>query len=614
MSQQTPRFIEFDSFRIDLHERKLLNNGEVIPLTAKVFETLLTLIQNRGEVLDKENLMKTLWPDSFVEESNLAQNISVLRKALRNGDSNRQYIETVPKRGYKFMADVSEMIPETYEKIEGGPKKWWTVSVAACVVVLLAALGGWWSTSSRNTVLSESIAIVPFRTIGIETEQDVLGLGMADTLINKLSKIRKLTVLPTSSVYKYNDTERDARAIGRKLKTNFVLDGTVQRSGERVRVSAQLTRVADGRTIWAGHFDEEFTNIFQIHDLISEQLAQALVQHLTRLDREELAKRQTKSAAAYEAYIAGIYFWNKRTRAALAEAIVHFEKAVEKDPSFALAHAMLSDTYFLSLANQFDIVPPDTAKAKFIDNAKRALALDPGLAEAHMIMAAVKNIHGDFEAEHREYRNSLELNPSFATARLRYSYSLFKSLRPDEALEQMKMAQELDPVSPTTNAALCYMLTLSRHEDDAIRYCQRALELDPQVIDGHLNLGEAYVQKGLYDEAIAEFEKARDDRPLLALRYIAYTHAMAGRREEAYKILAALEKLPDGSATVDYSVVLPFVGLGDVDGVLKSLDALPQTRFLLAMLKFDPRLDTLRENDRFVSFLRVKGLEHLLSD
>ena len=611
MSQQEPRFIEFDSFQIDLHERKLLNNGEVIPLTAKVFETLLTLIQNRGEVLDKESLMKTLWPDSFVEESNLAQNISVLRKALRNGDSARQYIETVPKRGYKFIADVNEITPESYEKIERVPKKWWT---AACVVVLTAVLGAWWwSTSRGDVVRSESIAIVPFRTVGVESEQDVLGLGMADTLINKLSKIKKLTVLPTSSVYKYVEQERDARVIGLKLGTNFVLDGTVQRSGERVRVSAQLTRVADGSTIWAGHFDEDFTNIFQIHDLISEQLAQALVQHLTRLDREELAKRQTKNADAYEAYITGIYFWNKRTRPALAEAVVHFERAVEKDPSFALAYAMLSDTYFLSRANQFGIVPPDMATAKFIDNANRALALDPGLAEAHMIMAAVKNVHGDFEAEQSEYRNSLELNPSFATARLRYSYSLFRSLRPDEALEQMKMAQELDPVSPTTNAALCYMLTLSRHENDAIKYCQRALELDPQVIDGHLNLGEAYLQKRLYDEAIAEFEKARDDRPLLALRYIAYAHAMAGRRETAHQTLATLEKLPE-SSEVDYSVVLPFVGLGDIDGALKSLDALPQSRFLIAMLKFDPRLDTLRENDRFISFLRHKGLDHLLSD
>ena len=622
MSDNAPRFLEFDSFRLDLHERKLLHNGELIPVTGKVFETLLVLIQNRGQVLDKDVLMKTLWPDSFVEESNLAQHVSVLRKALRNGDSARQYIETIPKRGYKFVADVHEIPDEEKVEVREEKRAWvsrkWRVSIAAaCVVVTLISIFVlWrWSTSANkeDDLTSQSIAIVPFRTVGIDSDKDVLGLGMADTLISKLSKLKKLTVLPTSSVFKYMAKQHDARAIGLELGTDFVLDGTVQRSGERVRVSAQLTRVADGSTFWAGHFDEEFTNIFAIHDSISEHLAQALAQRLTRRDSEELAKTYTKNAEAYEAYVTGLYFWNKRTRAALSEAIVYFEKAVHKDPSFGLAFAMLSDTYFLSLRNQFDIVPPDTAEARFIENAKRAFDLDPSLAETHMTMAAVKKAEGDFEGEHSEYRDSLDRNPSFATARLRYSYSLFESLRPNEALEQMKMAQELDPVSPTTNAALCYMLTISRREDDAIKYCRRALELDPQVIDGHLNLGEAYVQKRLFDDAIAEFEKARDDRPLLALRSIAYAQAMAGRRDDAYRTLASISKLPD-SSKVDYSLFLTLLGLDDVDGALKSLDALPQTRFLLAMLKFDPRLDTLREDGRFISFLRNKQLDHLLAD
>lgn len=651
MSKQTPRFIEFDSFRIDLRERTLLHSGEPIALTSKVFETLLVLIQNRGQVLDKEILMKMLWPDSFVEESNLAQNISLLRKALHKGDSERQYIETIPKRGYRFTADINEleggnedMSSERHEKMEvitenrvdeenegkheisecvrayqgvaRRKRRWLMRLLAACIITLTSAFVWWWSLSTigaEDDLLSKSIAIVPFRTVGVASEGDVLGLGMADTLIIKLSKIKRFRVLPTSSVYKYMAKEYDARTIGLELGADFVLDGTVQRSGERLRVSAQLTSVADGRTFWAGHFDEKFTDIFEIHDLISESLAQALMRDLTRRDSEELAKRYTKNPEAYEAYITGIYFWNKRNRAALSEAIVYFEKAVEKDPSFGLAFAMLSDSYFLSHNNGYDIVPPDRAKAKFIDNAKRALELDPTLPEAHMVMAAYKNAQGDFQAENNEYRTSLELNPSFAIVRVRYSYALYKSLQLNEAVEQMRMAQELDPVSPINNAALCYMLTLSRREDDAIKYCQRALKFDPEVIDGHLNLGETYLQKGLYDNAISEFEKARDDRPLLSLKYIAYAQAMAGRREEALKTLTNLKKLPDGSK-IDYSLVLVFIALRDIDTALKYLDALPLTRLQLAMLKFDPRLDTLRTDNRFISFLQRKGLDYLLAD
>ncbi len=650
MSTRGVRFYEFGPFRLDLRERLLQHGGKTVPLTPKVFDTLLVLVENGGNVLEKEVLMKKLWPDSFVEESSLAQNISLLRKALGTDTSQRQYIQTLPKRGYRFIGDIHAVTDEAAEhsheqaasgeiitgqkmteesgtttKANASPPHrgqarvakrfgWKTHALIGCAIVMAATCLHFWRWSSinkaGNDVQAKSIAVLPFNTVGTpESETELLGFGMADTLIIKLSNLHRLSVLPSNSVYKYIGREKSALAVGRELGVDVVLDGTVQRSGEHVCVSAQLINIADGRTLWASTFDEVFNNIFEVHDLISTQLAVALMPHLNGNERERLTKRYTTNAAAYEAYLTGLYFWNKRTKPALAKAIIYFEQAIERDPTYALAYAMLSDSYFLSLKNSYHIVPPREAQARHFEAAQRAIELDAGLAEAHMVMASVKYQQGDNEEADREYRYVIELNPNHAIARLRYSFFLLNSLRLNHALEQMRMAQSLDPVSPVANAALGYLLTISRRSDEAIKYCRKALELDPEVIDGHLNLGEAYVQKGMYDEAILEFRKMLKDQTLSALQAIAYTEAMAGRRTAAHKILHS----PDASRISDYHLVLIFAALGEHDQAFERLDKLPLNRTNIALLKFDPQLDLLRAEPRFTSYLSNKRLSHLLA-
>jgi tetratricopeptide (TPR) repeat protein len=366
--------------------------------------------------------------------------------------------------------------------------------------------------------------------------------------------------------------------------------------------------------LWAAKFDERFSNIFEVHDRISEQLTQALAQHLTANDHTRLAKRYTTDPGAYEAYVTGLYFWSKRTKSGLTKAISYFRQAIEEDPLYALAYALLADSYYLSLFNRYEIVPTEVARANHLEAANKAMELDETLAEAHMVMASVKEAQGDYVKAGQEYRRVLELNPSHATTHLRYAFFLLGSLELDKSLRHMKLARELDPVSPTTNAALGYLLTLSRQYDEAIKHCRRALELDPEVVDGHLSLGEAYLQKGMYDEARAEFEKLPTAQRLMSMQAIAYTEARAGRRAVALRMLSELQNSREADRIPSYNLILFFTALEENDKAFALLDKLRLTRFTIAMLKFDPQLDPLRSDTRFTSYLKSRNLGHLISE
>lgn len=651
MSTRRLRFYEFGPFRIDVRERMLLRDGEIVPVTPKVFDTLLILVESSGRLLEKEVLINRLWPDSYVEECSLAQNISLLRKALGEGAS-RQYINTFPKRGYLFTAEVSEIFdeaeqtfgnqsesPEATAARHGDDERLVRVCPAArpgdrgrtprrlrsgaylligCAVVLSAAAAAIYfrQRAPKINPSGESqpklIAILPFNTVGTQNDAELLGFGMADTLIIKLSNLQGFSVLPTSSVYRYTTREKSAAEIGRELGVDAVLDGTVQRSGELVRVSAQLIRVSDGTALWAAKFDERFSNIFEVHDRVAEQLAGVLKQHLSADDHARLSRRYTTDPGAYESYVIGLYFWNRRGKAGLNSAASYFKQAIEKDPLYAPAHAMLADCYYLSNLNGYEIVPPDVAWANQQTSASRALELDETLAEAHMVMAAVRIRQGDVRRADQEFRRVLDLNPSHAIAHLRYSFFLVESLELDGALKHMRMARQLDPVSPTTNGGLCYMLTLSRRNQEALKYCRLALELDPDVSYGHLNLGEAYLRNEMYDEARAEFRKMPERERSVSLQALAYAEARAGRRSVAVGHLSELLSSPQTSQVLDYNLMLIYTALGENEKALAQLGKLPLTRFNIALLKFDPQLDPLRSDPRFTSFLQSRGLRHLM--
>ena len=389
-----------------------------------------------------------------------------------------------------------------------------------------------------------SIAILPFQALGMEDKTDeYLGVGMADALITKLSNIRRILVRPTSSVLKYAQGPHDPLVAARELDVHYVLEGRIRRAGERVRITVQMLRGRDGASLWAGKFDEKFTDILNLEDSLSEQLAQALVERLTEEERDLLRKRGTDSPQAYQAYLKGRYYWNSLTEEGLSKALVAFSEALSLDPGFAHAQAGLADYY--NWLGVWSVMPPRECYAAAKDAALKALDLDPALAEAHSAHAFVCWIHDrDWEAAERGFERAIELNPDYAPAHQWYSYMLSSLCRHDEAIARMERAQSLDPLSPMMGIVGAFISCNARRVDRAIEQAQRALRIDPRHFMAHDIFAWAYSQKKMHVEAITSAEKALALAPgdPVALWTMALTLASAGRHAEARAIAAATHR------------------------------------------------------------------------
>jgi DNA-binding winged helix-turn-helix (wHTH) protein/TolB-like protein/Tfp pilus assembly protein PilF len=653
MSKDANELYEFGPFRLDVSEQLLLKNQEPLPLTPKVFETLVALVRRSGRLVEKEELLNEVWPDSFVEESNLTRNISLLRKALNEDSDKIRYIETVPRRGYRFVADVRRLMKEDAEiisqestqahaPVEEETRSEKSEAPVAPAARLAPALRYCQSLSRYLVALSvlpclvlvyylwlprkhagppaaisspSSIAVLPFTVLGAETNDELLGLGMADATIIKLSSLHKLKVLPTSAIYAYTERERDPQALGRRLGVDVVLEGTVQREGERVRVTLQLLNVRDGGMLWSGKFDERFTDIFTMQDSISQKVALALSLQLTGGERELLAKRLTNNMDAYQAYLMGIFHWNKRTKESLYKSIEYFQQALEKDSNYALAHAMLADAYVLIATYNHPPLTPQESWERARAAATRSLEIDETTAEAHIAMAMVKRIYEhDFIGALRSHQRALALNPSYATGHLRYGWLLALHGRLNEALTEMRRAQELDPLSTATNEALGNVLYFSRQYDEAIHYYRRALEFAPDAHVWRRNLAEAYAVKGMYHEAINEFEKMTEHNKDAAvpLDGIVYAYAVAGKKKEARVWLAKLQKqrLTKNIRPLDMAIVC--AAMEEKDLAFRWLNKIPANEVSPLTLRYEPMLDPLRADPRFKEYLQRSHLTNLL--
>ena len=636
MIQRSLHFYEFGPFRLNATERLLQRGSEIVTLTPKVLDTLLVLVENSGHIVEKNHLMEQLWPDSFVEESSLTQNISLLRKALSEGEVESNYIETIPKRGYRFVAQVTErheltndnalldiadvferekqfapIPPPPLQNLSREPSKHYVAMFAVVAVLFGIATFIYWSRhrASRETLGLHSIAVLPFKTIGADTQTDLLGLGMADALIIKLSKLDQLTVLPTSSVFRYTNRDKDATAIGSDLGVEGVLDGTVQRDGDLVRVTAQLIRLKDGKTVWSGKFDERYSSIFLLQDSISEQLSASLRPEVDQVQKTISKAHPTDDVEAYQSYLTGLYFWNHRTHENLPKAIHYLEQAVARDPNFAVARAMLADCYYLSAEDEYQVATPEEALERASAAVSKALEIDDSLAEAHTVKGGIKLVQKQFDEAGTEFRRALELNPNYAVAHLRYGYYLFYSLKLDEALLQMRRAQQLDPASPITNGALAGMLYNAHDFDGCIEYSHRAVELEPTVFAAHLNLGEAYAQKRMFKEAQAAFDKAGNVNPTYVLWEKAYAFALAGQRAEALRKVAEAEKQNKSGWRMHINYAQLYAALGDKDKAFAEMELMQMGRFMAAPVKYDPAFDLIRDDPRFAEFLKRHSID-----
>ncbi len=567
MSNGVPLVYEFDAFRLDPAERQLLCDGQPVPLTPKVFETLVVLVERGGHLVEKEELMKLVWADAFVEEANLARCVHTLRKALGEKHNGHQYIETVPKRGYRFNGGV-----RVHEQaIADAPIK--------------------------------TLAVLPFKSLVAENREEALEMGMANTLISRLGNNQEIVVRPLSVARKYSGVEQDAVQAGRALAVDSVLDGSIQRWGENIRVNIRLVRTADGASLWTGTFDEKFSDIFVVQDAIANKVMAALALQLGGDERKHLTKRDTENVEAYQFYLKGRFHWNKRAPQALRKAIEHFQQAIALDPNYALAFAGLADAYTL-LANAGS--PAHEIMPKAREAALKAVALDDNLAEAHAALGNTITYYDyDFAGAEREHKRAIELNPNYATARHWYSELLMGLGRHEEALAEIRRALEIDPLSLILNRQYGASLLFARQYDAAIAQMKKTVELDANFAVGHSTLSVSYRMKGNYAESVeelAKFQELTGGAETAALMRASF--ARGGWQE----FLRAMSSEPRPANLTPYNVATFHVALGEKDKAFVELNKAYQNREgILGLLKVDPRFEPLHNDPRFQDLLRRVG-------
>ena len=596
--------------------------------------------------------MREVWGASHVEEGNLTVNISVLRKAFEETPDQHRFIVTVPGRGYKFIADVAEIVepgdaspapapvsevaaaeparavapassnpaaPEPLAiALDAAPPSrrlpWKRLTVAAALVAVTAVAyvtaiaerrGAEHATAAGPA--RRSIAVLPFAALDGSESDRYLGLGMADALITKLSGIGRVVVRPTSAVMQYAGSRRSSLEAGREQQADVVLEGSIQRADGRVRVSARLLNVADGSAVWT--WQDEIpagAGIFPLQDALSEKIADALMVRLSDVERRTIRKHYTEDPAAFEDYVRGRFFWNQRTSEGLLEAIRCFERAVAKDPSYALAYAGLADCY--SLAVWYVPMPASEAVPRLTAAATKAAALDPNLAEAHLAVASVYSFRWLWSDANREQERAIALNPGYATARHWHSLNLALTGHFDEAVREAQRARELDPLSPSINTDLGWVYYLARRYDDAIGAYRSTLARDPGFTLAHFDLALAYSAENRDADAVAEMQKA-SDRGSDYLAGMGYVLGRAGRRDAALRELSQLRDLARARYVPPYHFAWIYTGLGDRDRAIAELEQVyrEHTQHVVDF-KTVPMFDPLRSDPRYADLVRRVGL------
>jgi len=616
----------FEGFKLDLDSGCLLQEGREVKLRPKSFELLKYLVERSGRLVGRAELMQAIWPDTFVSDESLAQCLMEVRRALQN--ESQRLVRTVPRRGYIFVTKVSE--PATAPR--SGRRPGVELLAAALLVGGLGAFLYWrvFPPESRPA----TVAVLPFRPLSQNGRDESLELGMADALITRLSNLRQTIVRPTSAVRRYLDGQTDALTAGKQLQADWVLEGSIQRSGERIRVTVQLLSVRGGKTSWAETFEEKFTDLFTVQDLISDRVADALVARLTGEERKRLAGRYTSNAEVYQLYLRGRYHWNKRTSAGLRKGIEYFQQAIDKDPHYAPAYAGLADAYSVLGSHEDGEMAPQQAFPKATEAARKAIEIDETLAEAHAALAFIQfSYEWDWAGAERGFRRALQLEPKYATVQQWYSRYALALGRAEASLAASKRALELDPIDLPIHAHLAWHWFYARQYDQTMEACRRTMDLDSQYPAPHWYLGMAYEQKRDYPKAIGELQIAfalsgGSPAPLSSMAHayaqardavsggnpvylssLGHAYAVAGNVEEARKALRELDELSKRRYVSPYEKAIVHAGLGETEQTFSWLEKAYSDRSgWLVYLQVEPRLERLRADPRFSSLVKRVGL------
>lgn len=638
MFDKIKHFYEFDEFRLDAGNPGLWREGKLVSIPPKVLETLLLLVEKRGEIVSREDLMEMIWKDTFVEEGNITYTVSLLRKTLDEHDKNH-FIQTIPKRGYRFTADVREVsengkivpivqnndfsrdsaaIITTQGVTPTAPKaqiRWHFIGIILLGLLFVLSFASWWnfdrkglssvSVTERNI---RTIAILPLKSLTEGEQNKALSVGLTDSLISRLGSLNRFAVRPLNSVKDYTEADQDPLKFGETLKVDAVLEGTLQTVENRLRVNLRLWDVRDGAQLWQDSFDSAEADFFNLQDAISTKVTQSLVSRLLEKDREILAKRDTENRDAFDAYWRGRFFIEKRnTEKASAE----FEQAINLDPNYALAYTGLADAYIWQANFTSGADAELYRKAK--NATDKALELDSNLADAHSSLGRIKyNYDWDWRGAEESFRRAIELNLNSVNAHQFYSRLLTTLGRYDEAFAEIYKAQKLDPRSADLNVPLSGILEKQGRFDESIKVLQSTLEMDKDSNFARRGIGNNYLLKGNYVKVI---ELADEQFPSQAEIDFAWASMLTtayhktGQTKKAILMRNRLKKMAETDPKSLYFLALSDSELGRTDEAITALQKCLQLREeRMIWTKDEPRFANLKNDSRFQEILRKMNL------
>jgi DNA-binding winged helix-turn-helix (wHTH) protein/TolB-like protein/thioredoxin-like negative regulator of GroEL len=641
------QFYEFGPFRLDPLNQRLFRNGEIVPLFPKAIETLTVLVHHPGELLNRQALMDAVWPDAVVEEANLTVAVSQLRKALNQNGDKGEFIQTIPRIGYRFVGHVHEITEqgarsETKQPMSNGvfsgtshgtaqqageknparrksrviselkrSRPVVTIGAVALVIVAAAICYPLFFRQERGVFAfgkPKTLAVLPFQVAQpISPEDEYLGPGIADSLNMRLSRLKRFAVRPTTSTLKFSAPTQDPVAAGRQLAVEGVIEGRIEHMKDRLRVTARLWRVADGALLWNDSFDAHFANFSAVEETISRQVAETLELKLSDQEQRQLASRATSNAEAFHAYLRGRYALNKRTTDEFEKALKSFQQAIDLDPGYAAAYAGLANCYLL--LGDYDVELPNDAFPLAKAAALRALEIDDTLAEAHATLAHINfDYYWDWTAAEQEYLRAIELKPNYATAHHWYALFLTAMGRTDEARQEIKLAQELDPLSLIIQVNVGQVEYYARQYDKAIEQMRKVLQSNPEFVQARRKLAFVLEAKGLEQEAFGEWllvkkQLGNSDQTLQAYRNAYAASGIRGYWRQALEV----DRKKTGHEAESLSSY--YAQLGDRDQAFYWLDRAYQEHAVrIVFAKVAPVYDNLRSDSRFAAFLQRMGL------
>lgn len=643
---ETPKneIFEFGGFNLEARKRLLRDaSGAKIALMPKAFDTLLFLVENAGKVVSKDELLATIWADTIVEENNLTQNISSLRRVLGEKPGEHRFISTIPGRGYKFVAEVScphsespaseseraeelsgeSAVEDLVQNLAGGAqgathspasRSARPAVVGASLLLGIIVFAGAYILWIRNTASEapiRSIAVLPFRNSSHMPDGEYLSDGIAENVINGLSRLTGIKVMSRNSTFRFRGDQTNIREIGSQLDVDAVVTGDVRQVGSDFVINVSLIDARDERQIWGNQYLKSSTDLIGAQNEIAEAVAKNLRLKLTETDTQRLAKRDTQNPEAWQLYQRGRFHVFRLTPSEVKKGIDYFEQAIEIDPTYALAYSGISDAY-RSLAIGSEMSPVEhlsRSKAAAI----RAIELDESLSEGHSSLG-MTIFWGDWNwrAAEEHYRRALELNPSNTMAHLFYAHLLSNLGRHAEAAAEMKLARELDPLFPFGNALEGQFLVHAGQTDAGLQQLQRTIELAPNFWMPHLFASSAYTEKGMYAEAISSAQRATELSPAqtVSIAFEGYALARSGQRAKAQVNLDKLLKLSTERFVPASHIAIVYCGIGDQDKALEWLEkGLAQRDPKMTFLKVEPKWVSLRSKPRFIELMRQLDLE-----